>query len=724
MHRDSCSSLVRLLSSQASLSPAHTSLLLSTLSSTITDSQTPTNLEHSKLRLKHLYRVRRVGEARVAAAAMAATWPEAVYPREWLCKLLLETCSGALEGEVQGEEEVVEAAAVLLQLSPSSPLGPLAAGAVHLVAGRRVEALVDLRRGTELAAASPNIHGLLLLARALRGEAEWRGVEEAARAAKGLLGRLKEEARGRVGEEVHLLILEALYWQGGEEKLGEAGALVKEQGVEGSKEWRKIVARVLASLGREEAVAELLEEVGDERGLVEGLLAAALGRVEAGRALLEDRLAATPECPAALVALGLLLWPCDRPAAVALLLRAARAGPTLPLPFLHLGHHYASLGEGGRDKARRCYARALHLRPGCEEAGRALSDLYRALGRWEDNLALLTSLQGAGGGWASLRLGLHHLATGAPQQAVAALQAALRAAPASLPTWEALADAYLARGSYSAARKAFARVLEMRPGAEYPRLMIAGIRMRTGEFKEAVEEYQGVQASHPSSLPALRGEGEAQVAWGRACLDSYLDRNVVTCVGAALPPLAEAMALRPGLAGTWRLLGEAAALVTLLPAQVVGEVAVPACLMHEGGEGQVVVGREELLQLASRSYSRCLQLAPGSAGVWHELGRLYSALGEQERAVAALRQAVTLAPGTGGLWAALGAEHGRAGEWALAQHCLVRSLKLETSAVAWTNLGAVYLALGHPHLANSAFKEAQAAEPDYVRGWAGQVGGP
>ena len=54
---------MRLLSTQPSLSPSHTYLLLSTLSSTITDSQTPDKLEHSKLCLKHLYRACRVGEA-------------------------------------------------------------------------------------------------------------------------------------------------------------------------------------------------------------------------------------------------------------------------------------------------------------------------------------------------------------------------------------------------------------------------------------------------------------------------------------------------------------------------------------------------------------------------------------------------------------------------------------------------------------------------------------
>jgi Tfp pilus assembly protein PilF len=41
--------------------------------------------------------------------------------------------------------------------------------------------------------------------------------------------------------------------------------------------------------------------------------------------------------------------------------------------------------------------------------------------------------------------------------------------------------------------------------------------------------------------------------------------------------------------------------------------------------------------------------------------------------------------------------------------------------MAWTFLGVVYLQLGQAHLANKAFKEAQAQEPSYLRGWAGQA---
>ena len=68
-----------------------------------------------------------------------------------------------------------------------------------------------------------------------------------------------------------------------------------------------------------------------------------------------------------------------------------------------------------------------------------------------------------------------------------------------------------------------------------------------------------------------------------------------------------------------------------------------------------------------------------------QVGRLHAAQGNSEVAVAALRQAVTLQPGKAAFWSILGVELAKAGTWAQAQHCLVRSLQLETTATAWTS---------------------------------------
>ena len=99
MYREACQALVTLLSSQSALSEDQNSLLLETLCALITGSQTLTNLEHSKLRLRLLYKLRKPGEAMAAAKAMSTIWPDNVYPLEWLCKIHIERASGTLEVE-------------------------------------------------------------------------------------------------------------------------------------------------------------------------------------------------------------------------------------------------------------------------------------------------------------------------------------------------------------------------------------------------------------------------------------------------------------------------------------------------------------------------------------------------------------------------------------------------------------------------------------------------
>lgn len=59
---------------------------------------------------------------------------------------------------------------------------------------------------------------------------------------------------------------------------------------------------------------------------------------------------------------------------------------------------------------------------------------------------------------------------------------------------------------------------------------------------------------------------------------------------------------------------------------------------------------------------------------------------------------------------------------ALSQHCFIKALEIDRkSAVAWTNLGVLYLSQGQPKMANVAFKQAQQSEPTYANSWTGQA---
>lgn len=60
--------------------------------------------------------------------------------------------------------------------------------------------------------------------------------------------------------------------------------------------------------------------------------------------------------------------------------------------------------------------------------------------------------------------------------------------------------------------------------------------------------------------------------------------------------------------------------------------------------------------------------------------------------------------------------------YALAQHSFIKAVIAEsTSAVAWTNLGILYLLMEDLELANKAFGEGQRSDPNYVNCWIGQV---
>ena len=144
--------------------------------------------------------------------------------------------------------------------------------------------------------------------------------------------------------------------QGTPEKLALGEKLMA--GIEdGGLKYKKLLARLMACLGKEEEVAALLPDVEEDQVLVKGLLAVALDRKDEARNLIEERLDQVQDCPEALLALAQLLWEDSRGESVSLFLKAARLAPKSPLSFLMLGHHYVSQGEAGRDKARRCYAR-------------------------------------------------------------------------------------------------------------------------------------------------------------------------------------------------------------------------------------------------------------------------------------------------------------------------------------------------------------------------------
>ncbi|XP_046745121.1 tetratricopeptide repeat protein 37 isoform X2 [Diprion similis] len=135
-----------------------------------------------------------------------------------------------------------------------------------------------------------------------------------------------------------------------------------------------------------------------------------------------------------------------------------------------------------------------------------------------------------------------------------------------------------------------------------------------------------------------------------------------------------------------------------------------------------------------KSYCRALSLSPGSALLWHDLASCYlsqlkinSASDRHDvanKAAAAAKQAIKLSPSSWMHWNLLGVicMTPEIKNYALSQHCYVMAIDMESqNAVAWSNLGTLYLHLGDPYRANEAFSRAQRADPGYNNSWIGQA---
>lgn len=103
-------------------------------------------------------------------------------------------------------------------------------------------------------------------------------------------------------------------------------------------------------------------------------------------------------------------------------------GRRRPIPWKYLGKLYAL--QDATESASKCYKKAYKLCPSAE-VGALLSDTYFLLGKDEPNLELLTgatkSFVKNKSKWAWLRLGILNLHKGEANDAVTALQAAIRA---------------------------------------------------------------------------------------------------------------------------------------------------------------------------------------------------------------------------------------------------------------------------------------------------------
>ncbi|ELK11514.1 Tetratricopeptide repeat protein 37 [Pteropus alecto] len=349
--------------------------------------------------------------------------------------------------------------------------------------------------------------------------------------------------------------------------------------------------------------------------------------------------------------LGLTYWSMseetrkDKTKALTHFLKAARLDIYMGKVFCYLGHYYRDV-VGDKNRARGCYRKAFELDDTDVESGAAAVDLSVELEEMETALAILTTVtQKASAGtakWAWLRRGLYYLKAGQHSQAVADLQAALRADPKDFNCWESLGEAYLSRGGYTTALKSFTKASELNPDSIYSVFKVAAIQQILGKYKEAVAQYQLIIEKKEDYVPALKGLGECHLLMAKAALVDYLDGKAVDYIEQALEYFTWALQHQADVSCLWKLVGDACtSLYAVSPSKV----------------NVNVLG----ILLGIRNY-------------------------------------------------------------ALAQHCFIKSIQSEQiNAVAWTNLGVLYLTNENIEQAHEAFKMAQSLDPSYLMCWIGQA---
>ncbi|KAB0386653.1 hypothetical protein FD755_001609 [Muntiacus reevesi] len=414
--------------------------------------------------------------------------------------------------------------------------------------------------------------------------------------------------------------------------------------------------------------------------------------------------------------LGLTYWSMgeetrkDKTKALTHFLKAAKLDTYMGKVFCYLGHYYKDV-VGDKNRARGCYRKAFELDDTDAESGAAAVDLSVELEEMETALAILTTVtQKASAGtakWAWLRRGLYYLKAGQHSQAVADLQAALRADPKDFNCWESLGEAYLSRGGYTTALKSFTKASELNPESIYSVFKVAAIQQTLGKYKEAVAQYQLIINKKEDYVPALKGLGECHLLLAKAALVDYLDGKAVDYIEKALEYFTRALQHRADVSCLWKLVGDACtSLSAVSPSKV--NVSVLGVLLGQK-EGKQVLKKKELLHLGGRCYGRALKLM-STSNTWCDLGVNYYRQAQHladtgsnsddlqellEKSMHCLKKAVRLDSNNHLYWNALGVVSCYSGirNYALAQHCFIKSIQSEQiNAVAWTNLGVLYLA--------------------------------
>uniref|UniRef100_A0A3B3BLI5 SKI3 subunit of superkiller complex n=2 Tax=Oryzias melastigma TaxID=30732 RepID=A0A3B3BLI5_ORYME len=681
--------------------------------------------EHRKISADYLKFLSKLPceEAKIkeACESVLSLYPIHSYALEVLCGHYLKT------GNM--DDNAVSCFSRLQDLAPNSGLSHLGLGTKALQEGRYNDAINDLSKGLNQMSLSTGWCGL--------AEAQLkthRYSDCAVSCSQGLKADACEDEK--LSSKLLSLKLEALVRSGEDSAADEAlDTFLKIPEAERDPTMLAHKGRAYLTKGKIDRALQVSSELLDSNpDLAQGLALRALVYVAEGQQQLAEEsllkaVSQTPNTGEYYFLLGKLYWEMgpetrkDRSKAHTHFLKAAKLDPHLGCAFRYLGHYYREVADD-RGRAQGCYKKAFELNSDDNESGAASVDLSIEQGDMDTALRILQSVtEKATPGsakWAWMRRGLYYLKVEQHQQAIADLQAALRADPEDWVCWECLGEAYLKRRSFTAALKAFSRAHQLQPSSIYSVYQAAAIKQTLGKFKEAAAEYLQITTKQ-DYVPALKGLGECQLSLAKTLMEDCRDGGAIDLIEKAIQNLFRAVQLRPDLSCLWKLLGDASTAVSVVSPNR-AQVLVPNSLAGLDSSSQANrLNQVQMLKVGERCYARALKLMPEAPSLWYDLGLNYYrqavcqfALAEQnqnspsqdlEKAQQCLKKSIMMDSGNHSYWNALGVISVNKGleNFALAQHCFIKSIQVE------------------PNLAHEAFKIAQSLEPLYVNCWIGQA---
>eukprot|EP00795_Rhopilema_esculentum_P006369 gene6369-11806_t len=335
-------------------------------------------------------------------------------------------------------------------------------------------------------------------------------------------------------------------------------------------------------------------------------------------------------------------------------------------------------------------------------------------------------------------------------------RSALRSDPEDRHMWECLGDAYIARGSYMPALKAFQKAVELDPENLYSRYKMGVIKQSVCVYDEAIEEFKKVLAVEEDHIPAWRGLAESHLKTEYACIAENFDGRAVDHAAEALLAAARvsqqtvvangtvengwkkflrAIELRPDLRCLWKIMGDASFALRVVAEEKLS-LQVPPSVSQIIGIKEEETGSKKkfILDLSRRCYGVVVKLEESSAAAWHDLSLssfhygmlLDGELGKttMQQSVKFIKKAISLEPGNAKMWNTLGVISGSSdiANPELSQHAFIKALQLDSqNAEIWCNLGTLYLKYDKIKEAHEAFKRAQDADPEYTPAWIGQA---